>query len=291
MLIQVHRLAHLLDHTVFHNDNAVCHGHCLHLIVRHINGGTAQLPVQLADLASHADSQLSIQIGKRFVHEKQLLILDNCTSQCHSLPLTAGKILRFPITVFRKSQNIDCPVHLLLDFRCRHLHILQTIGNVLFHCHVRIEGVVLKYHRDATISRQNCIHTLSVNVEVAAGDFLKSGNHTKCGRFSAAGRANKGNEFTFLNGKTEIGYGIFICTCIFLTDVLHFNKAHKLALLGTCGNDALYNLLGEKGIDDNNRNGNQGDDSKRLSHGCIVVGCDGVQTDLSGQKIAGREHQ
>ena len=61
--------------------------------------------------------------------------------------------------------------------------------------------------------------------------------------------------------------------------------------LGTCGNNTLYNLLGEQGIDDNNRNGNQGDDSKRLSHGCIIVGCDRVQTDLSGQKIAGREHQ
>lgn len=116
----------------------------------------------------------------------------------------------------------------------------------------------------------------SVNVEVAAGDFFKSGNHTKCGRFSAAGRANKGNEFALFDGKVEIGYGIFLCTCIFLADVFHFNKAHKLTLLGTCGNNTLYNLLGEKGIDDNNRNRNQGDDSKCLSHRSIVIGCDGI---------------
>ena len=101
---------------------------------------------------------------------------------------------------------------------------------------MRIEGIVLKYHRDTTISQQNCIHTLSVNVEVAAGDFLKSDNHTECGRFSATRRTNKGNEFPLFDGKIEIGYGIFICTCIFLTYVLHFNKAHKVTRLQKCKN-------------------------------------------------------
>ena len=68
-------------------------------------------------------------------------------------------------------------------------------------------------------------------------------------------------------------------------------RVHELAKELDIKSADIVKALGEKGIDDNNRNGNQGDDSKRLSHGCIVVGCDGVQTDLSGQKIAGREHQ
>ena len=49
-----------------HGD-AVCQGHCLHLIVRHIDDGRAQALVQLLDLGAHLSAQLGVEVRQRLV--------------------------------------------------------------------------------------------------------------------------------------------------------------------------------------------------------------------------------
>ena len=53
-------------------------------------------------------------------------------------------------------------------------------------------------------------------------------------------------------------------------------RVHELAKELDIKSADIVKALGEKGIDDNNRNRNQGDDSKCLPHRGIVIGCDGI---------------
>lgn len=48
-VVELERLALLLDHTLAHDDDVVGHGHRLDLVVGDVNGGRAQLVVQRAD--------------------------------------------------------------------------------------------------------------------------------------------------------------------------------------------------------------------------------------------------
>src|SRR5262249_15233567 len=60
----------LLDAAFIHDDEAVRHRERLLLVVRHHDGGEAELLLQLADLDAHLLPQLGVEIGERLV-EKQ----------------------------------------------------------------------------------------------------------------------------------------------------------------------------------------------------------------------------
>ena len=55
---------------------------------------------------------------------------------------------------------------------------------------MRVEGVVLEYHRNAAILRLHFGNALAVNPDVAAGHPLKPGHHPQQRRFAAAGGAD-----------------------------------------------------------------------------------------------------
>jgi hypothetical protein len=42
------------------------------LVVRHVDGGDAELLLQLADLAAHLDAQLGVEVGERLVEQQHL---------------------------------------------------------------------------------------------------------------------------------------------------------------------------------------------------------------------------
>ena len=62
MIIEFHRFSYLLNHTVFHNDNAVSHGHGFYLVVGYIDRSSADLSVKLADFGSHADTEFGVKV-------------------------------------------------------------------------------------------------------------------------------------------------------------------------------------------------------------------------------------
>ena len=87
MCIRDRRSIDLLDDAITHNNDAVAHGHSFGLVMRNIDKGGAQLLMELGDLGSHLRTQLSVQVGKRFVEQENLRIADDSTAQGNTLSL------------------------------------------------------------------------------------------------------------------------------------------------------------------------------------------------------------
>jgi hypothetical protein len=85
---------------------------------------------------------------------------------------------------------------------------------------VGIQRVVLEYHRDISVLGNYVVNELAVDIEFTAGNFFQTCDHTKGGRFTAAGRAYEYDEFLISDIETEIE------NCLY-TGRVHFVNAFQ----------------------------------------------------------------
>ena len=85
--------AHLFDNAFVHDDDPIRHAHGFSLVVRDIDAGDAELPLDFADFAPHVDAQFGVEIGQRFVKQKHGGFHDQRAGQGNSLLLAAGQLV------------------------------------------------------------------------------------------------------------------------------------------------------------------------------------------------------
>ena len=99
-----------------------------------------------------------------------------------------------------------------------HFQNFKWKSNVLGNCHVRIKGVVLKYHADISLIRRKLCYILIIKINLSLGNRNNSAKHIKQSRFSAAGRTEQTNQMPVfkLCGKIAYRCGItkFLCYVI-----------------------------------------------------------------------------
>ena len=95
--VKVIRGINLLNKTALHNNNAGTHCHSLGLVVGNVNKRSTQTLVKLRNFGTHLCTELSIQVGKRFVKQEYLRLTNYCTSQSNTLTLTTGQSLRLTL--------------------------------------------------------------------------------------------------------------------------------------------------------------------------------------------------
>ena len=81
---------------------------------------------------------------------------------------------------------------------------LESECQVLVYRHVRIERVVLKNHRQISLTGIHTVHKAVSNPEFSVRDILQSGDHAQHCGFSAAGRTDKYNEFVVSDLQIKI---------------------------------------------------------------------------------------
>ena len=74
------RSTDLLHNAHAHYNNAVTHGHGFALVMSDINNGDTGFLLDFQNLKAHGFTQLSIQIGERFVQQQQAGLSNQCTS-------------------------------------------------------------------------------------------------------------------------------------------------------------------------------------------------------------------
>ena len=97
-----------------------------------------------------------------------------------------------------------CLFNSLVDLILRNLAELKTKCHVIINGHMRIQSVVLEYHRDISVLGLNIIHELAVDFELTGADIFEAGDHTKCCGFAAARRTYEDNKFLILDFHIEI---------------------------------------------------------------------------------------
>ena len=73
--------------------------------MRDVDGGDAQLRLNLLQLIAHLIAELRIEVAKRLVQQEHLRIAHKRTSQCHTLTLTAGELRRLAVKQFIQTQH------------------------------------------------------------------------------------------------------------------------------------------------------------------------------------------
>ena len=80
---------HLLDITIFHDDDPVTHGHGLDLVVGYIYKGCLEPLVELEDVNPGLDPEFGVQVGERLVHQEGLGLADDRPAEGDTLALAA----------------------------------------------------------------------------------------------------------------------------------------------------------------------------------------------------------
>ena len=230
------RRANLLNEAILHNDNPVAQSHSLGLVVGNVNEGGVDALTQLNQLGTHLVTQLCVQVTQRLVHQHNLGVTNDGTTNGNTLTLTTGQSLGLTAQVLGDVQNLGGFLHLAVDFVLGSMAKLQSKSHVIINSHVGVQRIVLEDHGDITVLGGNIIHQTVADVQLAAGNVFQAGNHTQCGGLTTAGRANQNDEFLVGDAQVELlnGNNAFIGNL-------------KIGLL-LCGLLALLALLGCLGI-------------------------------------------
>ncbi|MNV57497.1 hypothetical protein D3C71_1498300 [compost metagenome] len=168
--------------------------------------------MQMLQFEAHLHAQFSVEVGERLVEQEHRRIAHDRPAHRHALALAAGELARATFQQPIQLQNARGLFHFLFDMALAHPADFQAPGHVLFHAHVRIQGVVLEHHRDPAIFRFHFGHALAVNPDITAGHALKPGHHTQQRRFPAAGRADHHDKFAVRHverqGLNHLGFAV-----------------------------------------------------------------------------------
>src|SRR5579871_2252391 len=94
----------LNEATVEYCDTAT-HRHSLGLVVRYIDNRRLNALVQFGDIRTSLYAQFRIQVRQRFVHQEDLRLAHNSTTECDTLALTTGKLFGLALEKLGKVEN------------------------------------------------------------------------------------------------------------------------------------------------------------------------------------------
>ena len=71
---------------------------------------------------------------------------------------------------------------------------------------MRIQSVVLEYHRDISVFRRNVVHQFVADEQLAFRDFFQAGDHSQSGGFTTTGRTYQDDKLFVFDFQGEVGY-------------------------------------------------------------------------------------
>ena len=203
-LVELLRGARLLQHAGAHDRDPVAERQGLGLVVRDVDHGGAQAPLDPRHLGAHLHAQLRVEVGQRLVHQEHRRVPDDRPAHRDPLPLPAGQVGRPAVQVLGEIQDPGRLVDLLVDGGLRGLGQLQREAHVLPHGHVRVQRVALEHHRDVAVLGRLVVYHLAADAQLARGDVLQAGDHVERRRLPAARRADQDDEFPVGDFQVEV---------------------------------------------------------------------------------------
>ncbi len=202
-------------------------GHGLGLIVGDIEGGDFQGPLQTGDLHADLETQIGIQVGEWFVHEKHCRLAHQRPPHGDPLALATGQCLRTLLQQVRQPQQRGNLLDPLAALALRHLAHAQRKGHVLADGHMGIEGVILEHHGHVALLRFQAVDAAAIEENVTAGDFFQSRQQAQQGGLATTRRAGQHQQLTLPDLQIEVMQGM-AAIAIDLVDLAEFNSAHCL---------------------------------------------------------------
>ena len=198
------RVANLLDVPAVHHHDAVGDRQRLRLVVRDVERGDVEAPLQLADFEPHLLAQLGVEVGQRLVEQQNVRPRDDRPGERDALLLPAGELpgtARFEAAQAHHLQRFLDARRLLGRRQVAHL---EAEGDVLRDAHVREQRVGLEHHRGVALVRRHVGHAPVVEPDLAAVGRDEARHHAQGGGLAAARWAEQRDELAVADLEVDV---------------------------------------------------------------------------------------
>ncbi|KAG1089395.1 hypothetical protein G6F40_013318 [Rhizopus arrhizus] len=186
LLIDLVRLADLLDPAGIHHRDAGGHGHRFFLVVSDHHAGHARRFDDADQFQLHLRAQLLVQGAHRLVQQQQLRPLGQRPRQRHALLLATGQLVRLALAQVAHLHQFQHLADALADRVLAQAILLQPEGDVLLDRHVREQRIGLEHHVDRPLVRRQCVQALAIEGDAALGGRLEAAQAAPQGRLATA---------------------------------------------------------------------------------------------------------
>jgi hypothetical protein len=230
MVVQVLRSIDLLQYPIAEHRDTLAERHGLDLVVRHVHRRRLQPVVQGGERRPHLDAKLGIEVRQRLIHEERARLTHHRAAHRDSLTLSTGQLGRLSLHERFQPQDRrglrDPALHLVLLLVTQP----QAEAEVLADGHVRVQRVVLEYHRDVAVLRREVRHLPSVDVDLAGGDVLEAGHNPKDRGLSAARGSDEHHELALPDLQRDVVHGDHV-VAEDLRDAVEDDAGHQRSFL------------------------------------------------------------
>ena len=108
--------ADLFDQSSIHHHQPICQRHRFKLVMRDIDAGGLQPPLQPAYFNAHLHPQFGIEIGQRLVEQEGGRLANDSAPHGNALALPAGEFARFTIQHRPDFEDLGGLRHTAVDF-------------------------------------------------------------------------------------------------------------------------------------------------------------------------------
>ena len=243
-LIDILRRAHVLDDAGVHDGDTVGNRHGLLLIVGDVDGGDADVMLDILDDGAHLHAQLCVKVRERLVKQEHGRLDAQRARQRDALLLATGKALGQAVCILVHVHQLHELIGLLPDLFLRELAVLEAELDILADGHMREDRIVLEHHADVALGRIQIIDQRIVEIEFATLDGVEARDHAQQSRLAAARRTKQRKELALFNLKAQIrnndilaillqrmANGNAVAHCFFLPNT-QFIRQHGRSLRG-----------------------------------------------------------
>lgn len=204
LLVDLVRLADLLDPAGIHHRDAGGHGHRFFLVVGDHHAGHARRFDDADQFQLHLRAQLLVQRAHRLVQQQQLRPLGQRPRQRHALLLAAGQLVWLALAQVAHLHQVEHLAHALADRILAQAILLQAEGNVLLDRHVREQRIGLEHHVDRPLVRRQRVQALAIEGDAALGGRLEAAQAAQQGRFATAGATEQGKDLALAHVQVDV---------------------------------------------------------------------------------------
>ena len=134
----------------------------------------------------HLRAQFGVERRQRFIQQQNLWPHYQAARQRHTLPLTAGHLVRHPLAKSAQLYQLQRFFDAGFNVAAPDARDFQAIADIVGHAEMREHGIALKYHINRALVRRNPGHILPVDQYLPFGRQFKSRDHPQQRRFTAA---------------------------------------------------------------------------------------------------------
>ena len=160
-----------------------------------IDGGNADLMLNLLDDIAHLHPKLCVKIGEGLIHQEHLRLNDDGSGQGNALLLAAGELRGHPVGVLVNPDQLEDFIRPFVPFRFWNAAGFKAVGHIIPDAHMREDRIVLENHAHVPLVCRDFVDNFIINANFTGLDGIESDDHPKQGCLSAAGWPQQGKEF------------------------------------------------------------------------------------------------